>query len=198
MPEGKASTNTFIEAARRMSQRQTVQAAPPPASNSLIGRALSRFQSNDKAAAPKAEAAAAVPKTKAERKPRVLAGDKPARAASAPEPVVSLEPQVRDEGPKAKADGQPSFLARNRRTILLAALVLAVSLLAANLVLQRMQPEATAEPGPITTGAASSSAASTIFPISVMASSQSEWTYIRPSCRYRHASAIPHTCSAYN
>jgi len=148
-PEAKASTNTFIEAARRM-QRQAVQTTPAPTSNSLIGRALSRFQSGDKAAAPKAESPA--PKVKAERAPRALAGDKPARTQFTPEPAPSLEPQVREDGPAPKPEGQPGFLARNRRTILLAALLIAVSLLAANLALQRMQPAATAEPGPITTG----------------------------------------------
>jgi localization factor PodJL len=64
---------------------------------------------------------------------------------------MSLEPQIRDDAPAPKSD-QPSFLARNRRAILLAALVVAVGLLAANLMLQRMQPAPAAEPAPITTG----------------------------------------------
>ena len=146
-PVSPTSRNTFIEAARRAAQRQTTAptaatAAPAAPSNSLIGRALSRFQTN----APKPE-----------KPPRALAGDKPARTAFKPEPVVaeapaSLEAQIKDEAPKAKTD-QPGFLARNRRAILLAALLVAVGLLAANLLVQRMQQQGAPAPeAPITTG----------------------------------------------
>ena len=62
-PAATARTNTFIEAARRAAQRQTA-AKPEPQSNSLIGRALSRFQSGE--AAP-AAAAAAKPEPKAKK-----------------------------------------------------------------------------------------------------------------------------------
>ncbi len=146
--EARASTNTFIEAARRMSQRQNVPTAVPAASNSLIGRALSRFQS--------AETVQEAP-ARGKKAKRALAGDKPTRTSVSPEPAVeapvSLEPQIKEDGPKAQAVGQPGFLARNRRVILLAALVLAVGLLAVNLVAQRMRPTTpAAPPAPITTG----------------------------------------------
>jgi localization factor PodJL len=161
-PEARASTNTFIEAARRMSQRQSAPVPAAPASNSLIGRALSRFQTGEKPAAPaptvadKIEKAGKPAKVKVPRAARALAGDKPARTAYVPDAdaaVASLEPQIKDEAPKPKVAGEPSFLAKNRRTLLLAALVVAVGLLAANLVMQRMlEPSAPAEPAPITTG----------------------------------------------
>jgi localization factor PodJL len=161
-PVSPASRNTFIEAARRAAQRQTtapatVTAAPAAPSTSLIGRALSRFQTGgDKPKADKAEKPAKPPKAaKPEKPPRPLAGDKPARTEYKPDdaPPASLEAQIKEEAPAPKAEGQPSFLARNRRAILLAALVVAVGLLAANLVLQRMQQQAQpAAEGPITTG----------------------------------------------
>ena len=159
-PVSPASRNTFIEAARRAAQRQpgkasaTTKAAEAASSNSLIGRALSRFQTTGDKAAPKAEKPA-----RPEKAPRPLAGDKPARTEYKPEPALgeappALETQIKDEAPKAtvKPEGQ-SFLARNRRAILLAALLVAVGLLAANLVAQRMQQAGTAAPeAPITTG----------------------------------------------
>jgi localization factor PodJL len=125
-----------------------VTPAPAAPSNSLIGRALSRFQSgSDKKDKP----------AKPERPPRVLAGDKPARTEYKPEPVAeaapSLEPQVRDEAPKPKAEVKESFLLRNRKTILLAAAVVALAFLTLNLVSQRMaQQRQPAEAAPITTG----------------------------------------------
>ena len=164
-PVSPASRNTFIEAARRAAQRQqttapagsATMAAPAAAaqSTSLIGRALSRFQSTgDKPAKAEKPAKAAKP----EKAPRPLAGDKPTRTEFKPEPAVgevpaSLEAQIKDEAPKAKVAGEPGFLARNRRAILLAALLVAVGLLAANLVAQRMQQASAPAPeAPITTG----------------------------------------------
>ena len=166
----RASTNTFIEAARRMSQRPAGAASAPAAasSNSIIGRALSRFQTSSDgekavpvpAPPPKAEkpAKAAKPskaKVKAERAPRPLAGDKPARVIPGAESLASLEPQIGVEGPKLEVAGEPGFLTKHRRPLLLAALLVAVSLLAVNIVLQRTQP--TTEPAaapPLTTGEA--------------------------------------------
>ena len=160
-PEGaapRASTNTFIEAARRMSQRQpTPAAAPAGAPGSLIGRALSRFQTAEAATDAAAEAAPIVDrqaekatKPKRERAPRVLAGDKPARKIFKAEPAAAFAPQ---SGAGLDRADEPGFLARHRRPILLAALLVGVSLLAANLVIQRMgNAPAPAEPAPISTG----------------------------------------------
>ncbi|MEO6014827.1 MAG: peptidoglycan-binding protein [Devosia sp.] len=149
------TTNTFIEAARRAAQRQPTP-LPAAQSNSLIGRALSRFQTgDDKAEKAKPEKTKAA---KPEKAPRALAGDKPARTEFKPEPAIepapSLEAQIRDEGTKVKAEGGESFLSRNRRTILLAAAVLAIGLMTLNLVAQRMMPEEpqAAVAAPITTG----------------------------------------------
>jgi localization factor PodJL len=146
-----APVNTFIAAARRAAQRQASHAAPAPAavSGSLIARALARFQPSE------STPAAAKP----ERAPRALAGDKPARTAYTPEPVApepapSLEARVKDEAPAAEAAAKESFLARNRRALLLAALLVAVGLLATNLVAQRMRaaPVEATDTAPVTTG----------------------------------------------
>ncbi len=157
-PVSPTNRNTFIEAARRAAQRQharapasaaasTAPTAPVAATTSLIGRALSRFQSGG-GRATKADTPATPP--------RPLPGDKPARTTYKPEPAAeapaSLEAQIKDEAPKAKPE-QPGFLARNRRAILLAALLVAVGLLAANLVVQRMRDANAAAPeAPVTTG----------------------------------------------
>ncbi len=141
-----APVNTFIAAARRAAQRQATTGAADVPSNSLIARALSRFQSPETDPAPG-------------RATRTLAGDKPARTAYTPEPVVpeappSLEPQVKDEMPGPAPAAGDSFLLRHRRAILLAALVVAVGFLAANLVAQRLraEPVEATETAPITTG----------------------------------------------
>jgi len=137
-----SSRNTFIEAARRAAQRQAPGKADVNA-NSLIGRALSRFQTGDTEDKPVAE-----------KPKRKLAGDKPARTEFKPEPAIaapaaSLEPQVAIDTATATSEAKDSFLTRNRRAILLGALVVAVGLLAANLVAQRlMAPGSDAAPAP--------------------------------------------------
>lgn len=168
-PAATARTNTFIEAARRAAQRQTA-AKPEPQSNSLIGRALSRFQSSDVAPA----AALAKPEPKAKKDKKVLAGDKPARTEFKPEPppmtagadaavaTASLEPAIGVDQHGASIEVKQSFLTRHRRAILLGALVVAVGFLTANFIAQRMleggdqaQPAApapTEAPAPATTG----------------------------------------------
>ena len=149
---GAASRNTFIEAARRAAQRQTTP-KPEVQPNSLIGRALARFQTGTTEDAPKAA------------KSRPLAGDKPARTEFKPEPVEpviaaapmmpSLEPELSGEGPMAKPEAKESFLLKHRRTILLAAAVIAVAFLTINLVAQRLgqseTPEAAPAPAPAAT-----------------------------------------------
>jgi localization factor PodJL len=156
------SANTFIQAHRRAARQVGTPAKAEPAptgatSNSLIGRALARFQSN------KAEAVPEVVEPPRERKgvpKRVLAGDKqaptewkpdedvPAAPKSvftpAPEPRTSLGDAI--ETPLMDGDDEPkvSFITRHRRVILLALTVAAVSILALNLVAQRSKPAAPA------------------------------------------------------
>ena len=158
-PVPNAVRNTFIEAARRAQQRKTTP-APEAASNSLIGRALARFQTTGTDDKPKAE--------KKAKEPRVLPGDKPTRTAFKPEPVApvvapqpSLEPQVAVDGPAPKPEAKESFLLRNRKVILLGAAVVALALLTVNLVVQRLNQNAapdapaadTATPAPATDAA---------------------------------------------
>jgi localization factor PodJL len=154
-----SSRNTFIEAARRAAQRQgTTQTATAPAaapqSNSLIGRALSRFQTTgDK---PKADKPI---KAKPEKAPRALAGDKPARTEFNPEPVIaepSLEAQIKTEAPPSKAKsekGKPMLSPRARMIVLIAGFVI-VGLMVANFAINYLLESnpAPASTAPITTG----------------------------------------------
>lgn len=155
-----SSRNTFIEAARRAAQRQgTPQTAPAPTnapqSNSLIGRALSRFQTTgDKPA--KAEKPI---KAKPEKAPRALAGDKPARTEFTPEPAIaepSLEAQIKTEAPPSKAKsekGKPLLSPRARMIVLIAGFVI-VGLMVANFAINYLLESnpAPASTAPITTG----------------------------------------------
>ncbi len=158
-----SSRNTFIEAARRAAQRQgTPQAASGPApasqSNSLIGRALSRFQTTgDKPKVEKPKAEKPI-KAKSEKASRALAGDKPARTEFAPEPVVPVaipEPVAIAETPaaKVKAKGQPMLSPRARMIVLAVGFVIVGSMVAKfaidYLLASNPEPAATA---PITTG----------------------------------------------
>jgi localization factor PodJL len=118
-----ASTNTFIAAHRRMAKRQA-ESTPEPVSNSVIGRAMARFQTNaDKgpsASAPRLEIAPAAEEPV------------PAKAKKVKEPKAAKAVMDADD-----ASGQ-SFLRRHRQPLLLAATLLAVGLLTLNLINQRM------------------------------------------------------------
>jgi len=129
-----ASTNTFIAAHRRMARRQA-ETSPETGSNSLIGRAMARFQSNaEKAEAPGAQTVAPV----ADVVPAVEM-PKPAKAKKVKEPKAA-KIALGTEEPE-----QPSFLRRHRQPLLLAATLVAVGLLTINLINQRMG-EPAAEP----------------------------------------------------
>jgi localization factor PodJL len=156
-PVSPASRNTFIEAARRAAQRQQTTAPAIPASaaqsNSLIGRALSRFQTSGEKADKPSKATPA-------KAPRALAGDKPARAEYKPEPVVdapSLEPSVMGEAPAAKAvseKGKPMLSPRMRMIVLIVGFVIVGSMIAKfaiDYMLENTPSEPAAE-APITTG----------------------------------------------
>lgn len=138
-----SNTSTFVAAARRAQRaRQETVAAPAsvPSSNSLIGRALSRVMpaTTADAAATTADAPIAPPakpeKAAKPAKPSRQKKDKPAKPVAADAPVAEEATEAR-----------PSFLRRHRRPLLLAATLVAVSMLALNLVLQRMD---TAAPAP--------------------------------------------------
>ena len=139
-----SSTSTFVAAARR-AQRAKQEDDKPAESNSIIARALSRVRArkDDEAGTPKTAPEAVTPEARQPRraeKPKV----KPAEAA---------KPAVAPALPEA-GDERPSFLARNRRPLLLAATLVAVSMLALNLVMQRMNAAAPAATNAVSAPAA--------------------------------------------
>ena len=130
-----SNTSTFVAAARR-AQRAKQDEVQPATSNSIIGRALARVRSRRDAGAvegatPGAEPSVVEPQPKVESK-RPKRQKKPS-AEKKPTPA----PTAQD------ADNQPGFLTRHRRPLLLAATLVAVSMLTLNLVMQRMGPEMT-------------------------------------------------------
>ena len=137
------STSTFVAAARR-AQRTRQETTNGPSSNSLIARALARVR-------PTPVSGDAMPEAPAE--PVLPKADKPLKA---PKPVrekkaKKVEPEVASVAPEfdvSAEDTAPrqSFLARNRRPLLLAATLVAVSMLALNLVMQRMGESQPASP----------------------------------------------------
>ncbi len=159
------SANTFIQAHRRAARQATLPGAAgttkpkaepvaDSAPTSLIGRALARFQGGGQAAEPKAAEPVRERKGVPERK---LAGDKQPRGeawAAEPEAGAVRAPRV-ETAPIAAEDEDDapsaSFLTRYRRPILLAAVLVAATILAANLVLQKLNESAPiADPAPET------------------------------------------------
>ncbi|HVY50268.1 MAG TPA: peptidoglycan-binding protein [Devosia sp.] len=149
-PVAASSRNTFIEAARRAAQRQS----PPPldmGSNSLIGRALARFHTGDGHPSPMAKVTPEPAPPMADRSQ----GRKATAAPSpTPEPAPALDPVQAEAKP---TDNKESFLSRNRKTILLAAAVVALAFLTLNLVAQRLNhaappPKPAPVAAPATTG----------------------------------------------
>lgn len=114
-PQVTADRNTFIAAARRAAIRQQEAPTETPSGNSLIGRAFARLQQKKE--------------TDAEAQPAPL-----------PEPSAEERPGRHSYTLSADEDeeSKPSMLSRHRRPILLAAALVAVSLLTLNLVTQRM------------------------------------------------------------
>ncbi len=140
-PTSQSSTSTFVAAARRAQRARQEGTAPVAAtsSNSLIGRALSRVMPGSAAApTPAAEAPQAQPgpdkPTKPEKPAKAAKPAKAKRGAAAEAPVAPPSFGAEVEAPVAKQ----SFLARHRRPLLLTAVLVAVSMLALNLVMQRM------------------------------------------------------------
>ncbi|MCS6759285.1 MAG: hypothetical protein MO852_10020, partial [Candidatus Devosia euplotis] len=129
------STSTFVAAARRAQRARAEAATPNAAGCSAISRALSRFMS-DKSTDPAADRPAAVIATE-----KPIKQKKPGNAAKAGAVVAPPMPGEPDD-----AQVQPSFLVRHCRPLLLAATLVAVSMLALNLVIQRMAPAQPQQP----------------------------------------------------
>jgi localization factor PodJL len=150
--EPRPSRNAFIEAHRAAQRAAAARSAGPAGlgANSIIGRALARFQGGDKAEATPAEiepsathedeAAPAKPETRKQRKAREKAEAEAARMAEAvvdeEVPVVELDPG------ETEAEPRPSFLVRNSKRILLGASMVAIAAMAANLVAPRFGEDA--------------------------------------------------------
>ncbi|MBE0581799.1 peptidoglycan-binding protein [Devosia sp.] len=134
-PVSQSSTSTFVAAARR-AQRARQEASTPAAgsSNSLIGRALARVMPGSAAAVPTGDEP--VPEPKAEKPAKAAKPTKPKKSSPAETPATAPAFGVDAEG-DAPVE-RPSFLTRHRRPLLLAAVLVAVSMLALNLVMQRM------------------------------------------------------------
>ncbi|KRA42158.1 SEL1-like repeat protein [Devosia sp. Root635] len=138
-PVSQSSTSTFVAAARRAQRARQEATAPAVASsNSLISRALARVRPGSAAATPTDDAAAA-PVAKAEKPARPVK-EKKAKAEKAPPVAPAFGMDAEADAPVEKQ----SFLTRHRRPLLLAATLVAVSMLALNLVMQRMTPARTA------------------------------------------------------
>lgn len=156
--------NTFIEAARRSAQRK---AAPPVAeTESLIGRALSRFHPEAAASQPDAVRPAPEPvppaatraATKGKAGRRSLFPRQP-KAAPAAQPVTPKPEQsaplarpvpadltspgteLPDLQGERRAVRPESFLVRHRKPILVGASLIAVSFMTLNLVMQRLSSD---------------------------------------------------------
>jgi localization factor PodJL len=138
-PVTQSSTSTFVAAARRAQQARQQAPGGAPSSNSLIGRALARVK----------PAANPEPATGEPVAPPVEKAEKPAKPEK-PKKVKKSEaaPSLSDTGlPGEDSAPRQSFLTRHRRPLLLAATLVAVSMLALNLVMQRMNAaRATATP----------------------------------------------------
>lgn len=145
-PVTQNSTSTFVAAARRAQRARQESSTPAAAGNSAISRALSRFRPEP---SEEADTGAAI----ADPAAPVATVEKPAKAEKPAKPGKEkrskpVEPAA--ASPAFGFDGDPlvkeSFLKRNRRALLLGAVLIVVSALAVNLVLQRQQAAAPATP----------------------------------------------------
>ncbi|MDB5536594.1 MAG: hypothetical protein JWQ65_1469, partial [Devosia sp.] len=131
-PLNQTSTSTFVAAARRAQRAKQDTQASAPDNNSLISKALSRVmppRPNGDAPVEPTLAPAEVKRPKAVKEPK--APRAPKQAKPAPEPMLDADGVVIEK---------QSFLTRHRRPLLLAAVLVATSMLALNLVLQRVAP----------------------------------------------------------
>ncbi|MFD2648517.1 peptidoglycan-binding protein [Devosia albogilva] len=142
-----SSTSTFVAAARRAQQARQDGPANDISDASPIGRALARFRPK----ARQGDAEVAVPTAGPVKVPAKSRAAKPAKQGKPAKPAKGEQPAA-EPRPSRKAAAaavapipmveddpaaEGSFLSRNRRPLLLAAALVAVSMLALNLVLQR-------------------------------------------------------------
>ncbi len=120
--------STFIAAARRAARGSRETEAGSASTQSLIGRALARFQAKK-----------AVPDAKASERdvPKSGSLDPPKGRATLDDFTIESEDRSRNE---EKTGGGSGLVARHRRTLLLAGALVATTLLALNLVVQRLAP----------------------------------------------------------
>lgn len=137
------STSTFVAAARR-AQRTRQETTSGPSSNSLIARALARVKPAQPSADAMPEAPAAPELPKAEKPAKAPKPVREKKAKKVAPEVAQVLPEF--EGNADETAPRQSFFARNRRPLLLAATVVAVSMLALNLVIQRMGESQPASP----------------------------------------------------
>jgi localization factor PodJL len=147
LPPPSVTRSTFIEAARRAAQRQAQAVNQQSGGNSLIGRALARFQQPRGEPKPIAEAMPKPERPAKAKKEKRPAKSEPSLADAAEgknEPFTateSLPTDVVPVPPRPKPETAPAtegFLSRHRQPILLVASVVALSFLTLNLVSQRM------------------------------------------------------------
>ena len=131
VPANVSSTSTFVAAARRAQRARQEAPGQAPTGTSLIGRALSRVLPGQGKETPEPAPAADKP-AKAEKP---VKPEKPAKPQKAPKPATD---HASGDATAQSADPQPGFLTRHRRPLLLAATLVVVSMLALNLVMQRM------------------------------------------------------------
>ncbi|WEK03324.1 MAG: peptidoglycan-binding protein [Candidatus Devosia phytovorans] len=142
-PVSASSTSTFVAAARRAQRAKQEATTSSTSSNSVIARALSRFKSDQPAPAPAGNVTDPVePPAKAEKPAKPVKPVKQKKEKPAKVEPVAVAPAFGPDGEIEEAVPQQSFLTRHRRPLLLAAVLVAVSMLALNLVIQRMGPSA--------------------------------------------------------
>ena len=146
--------STFIAAARRAARGNIEAQNSGEASHSLIGRALARFQArkdHDTEQKPDTVAedvAPAKPAKPNKKKAKKKAADEPSQMPPAMDDIAEGRASIDDFG--ADVDDRSvvgentseSFLSRHRRSLILAGALVATVLLAGNLVLQRLMPDA--------------------------------------------------------
>ncbi|MDB5528070.1 MAG: hypothetical protein JWR51_1173 [Devosia sp.] len=134
-PLNQTSTSTFVAAARRAQRAKQDTQATVADNNSLISKALARVmppRPNGDAPVEPVLAPAELKQQKPVKEPKApKAAKQPKQAKPAPEPMLDADGAVIEP---------QSFLVRYRRPLLLAAVLVATSMLALNLVLQRMAP----------------------------------------------------------
>ncbi|MCR6670385.1 peptidoglycan-binding protein [Devosia ginsengisoli] len=146
-PVSQSSTSTFVAAARRAQRARQEAATPAVSSNSLISRALARVKPGSAPVGD--EAVPPAPKAEKPAKPAKPVKQKKAKADDLPPmaPALGVDGEM-----DTLAEPKQSFLTRHRRPLLLAATLVAVSMLALNLVMQRMAPATAPAAPPVAEG----------------------------------------------